>query len=336
MNRPLVLPVLLVPVLLVPALTGCGGDGDAQARLDEKRVADSREALAAAQQELVARVDTFCRSSTSYVVALDRYGDLITQTAPTVADVEEAGADLAAPQSDVAEAAEQIASGREEVAEAERELAALTSAPPPSPSAVPSLPATTVDRVKQAEADFAAAREGITGQTPLRQASERFNAAAVALEMAWIGLLSEAGCLTADQQSRVRDYTMAIQTSLAEAGHYDEEVDGVYGPATVAAVEALQKAHDLPQTGTVDKATDAALREENATSSPTTAAVQQTLKLAGFWPAPVDGVWTDELTAALKEFQTALDVEPTGTVDAATIAAVENRTAPSPSAGPSG
>ena len=34
-------------------------------------------------------------------------------------------------------------------------------------------------------------------------------------------------------------------------------------------------------------------------------------------------MWTDELTAALQAFQTALGVEPTGEVDAATLAAFE-------------
>jgi peptidoglycan hydrolase-like protein with peptidoglycan-binding domain len=211
------------------------------------------------------------------------------------------------------------------------------------------VPGATVNRVKQADADLAAAQEGITDQTPLRQASERFNAAAVALEMSWLRLLAEAGCLSKDQQQPARDYTRAIQKSLAEAGYYEGEVDGVYGPSTVAAVQALQKAHDLPVTGTVDKATDAALQAElrakggavadDAIAS--TAALQQTLKLTGFWTGPVDGVWTTELTEALKSFQVALGVEPTGAVDAATIAAVEHamaeRSAPSaaPSASPS-
>jgi len=54
-----------------------------------------------------------------------------------------------------------------------------------------------------------------------------------------------------------------------------------------------------------------------------TAAVQQTLKLAGYWDGPVDGDWTPALTEALKEFQKALGVEPSGTVDAATVAALE-------------
>src|SRR5436190_1539811 len=55
-----------------------------------------------------------------------------------------------------------------------------------------------------------------------------------------------------------------------------------------------------------------------------TAAVQQTLKLAGYWTGPVDGNWTPALTDALKSFQKALGVEPTGTVDAATIAALQH------------
>ena len=90
----------------------------------------------------------------------------------------------------------------------------------------------------------------------------------------------------------------------------------MYGPETVAAVQALQKANGLPQTGTMDKATEAALRTElvaegGATAqqeTASTAAVQQTLVLAGYWDGPVDGVWTDELTEALEAFQSDLGV----------------------------
>ena len=191
-------------------------------------------------------------------------------------------------------------------------------------------------------------QRGITDGTPLSQASQQFNSAAVALEMSWLRLFSDAGCLTDEQQKQaeaaVRDYTTALQKSLRDAGYYDGEVDGVYGPATVDAVEALQKAHGLPTTGTVDKATAAALQTDLAAKGgviaqeavASTAAVQQTLTLAGFWDGPVDGEWTPELTEALKDFQTELGVEATGTVDAATIAALEKAIAeakpePSPS-----
>ena len=84
--------------------------------------------------------------------------------------------------------------------------------------------------------------------------------------------------------------------------------------------QALQKANGLPQTGTMDKATEAALRAELEAAGgaaaeeamASTAALQQTLTLAGYWDGPVDGQWTDELTDALEELQTDLGVEPTG------------------------
>ena len=84
--------------------------------------------------------------------------------------------------------------------------------------------------------------------------------------MSWLALFGQSGCLTDEQQEQAaaaaRDYTVALQKDLADAGYFDGEVDGVYGPETVDAVEALQQANGLPQTGTVDKATDAALRSE--------------------------------------------------------------------------
>ena len=174
------------------------------------------------------------------------------------------------------------------------------------------MPAATTNRVKQADTDFQTAMAGITPETPLVQAAQRFNAAAVSLEMSWLALFADAGCLTDPQeqqaQAAVHDYTAALQGSLGEAGYYKGEVDGVYGPATVEAVEALQKAHGLPVTGTVDKATAAALQADlqakggaaAQTAVASTAAVQQTLKLAGFWDGPVDGNWTPALTDALR------------------------------------
>ena len=235
--------------------------------------------------------------------------------------MKEAGADLAQPRDDATKAAESAVEAQQQLAEAEQELAdaaprSRRSSPSNGgsdterhrieisdrPTTVP--PTETVDRVKQAEAEFESAREGITDQTPLVQASQQFNAAAVALEMSWLRLYGDAGCLTKEQQKQaaaaVSDYTRTLQQALAEAGYYQGEVDGVYGPETVDAVEALQESHGLPVTGTLDKATAAALESDlqakggaaaqEATAS--TAAVQQTLKLAGFWDGPIDGNWT--------------------------------------------
>ena len=200
--------------------------------------------------------------------------------------------------------------------------------------------------MQEAEKDLATAQAGITDKTPLAQAAEQFNAAAVALEVAWLQLIGDSGCLTDAQQEEavkaVTSYTTTLQQALTDAGYYDAKVDGVYGPKTVEAVEAPQKANGLPQSGTLDKATEKALRSELEAKggaaaqkdTASTAGVQQTLKIAGYWDGPVDGVWTDELTHAVEELQKDLGVTVTGTVDAATIAAFERAVAvagPSPS-----
>jgi murein L,D-transpeptidase YcbB/YkuD len=335
------------------ALAGCSDDGgDGELERAESRVSAKQEALSDARSELAAKTAAFCKSSATYITALDRYGDVLNGTAPTVGDVKDGGESLTQPREDVVATAEEVTKAQQDVAAAEKELAEASAAlaaaqakasaqpvpaaTPTSASAAPLVSSATVNRVKQADADFTAAQQGITDQTPLKQASQQFNAAAVALEMSWLRLFAEAGCLTDEQQKQaeaaVRNYTSALQKSLADAGYYRGEIDGVYGPATVDAVKALQQGHGLPVTGTVDKATAAALQADLQAkggaaaqqASASTAAVQQTLKLAGYWNGPVDGNWTPALTEALKAFQVALGVEPTGTVDAATIAALEH------------
>ena len=352
-------------------LAACGGGSDdTAAERAEAKVTAKQEALSEAQSAAADAAGSFCEAGETYIVALDRYGDVLSSTAPTVGDVNDAGADLAEPSEDVTKEAEAAVEAHDELKAAEQELAdaraelaeiqSSTDGPGSTPrtteseatvSVPPMPPAEVVNRVEHAQSEFTAAQEGISDQTPLVQASQQFNAAAVALEMAWLHLYAAAGCLTDDQQRQaeaaVSDYTLTLQQSLSEAGYYQGPADGVYGPETVKAVEALQQAHGLPVTGTVDKATAAALEAElqakggaaaqDALAS--TAALQQTLKLAGFWDGPIDGSWTPELTEALKSFQIELGIEPTGAVDAATVAAVEQAIAdaqqqdqPSPSA----
>jgi murein L,D-transpeptidase YcbB/YkuD len=346
-------PASLAVVGLVSmfALAGCGGggDGSTEVKVAAARVSAKERAVTDAKAELADTSAQFCGASKTYVVALDRYGDVLTQTAPTVGDVTDAGSDLEQPREDAltkaeaaVEAQQAVVDAKQELADAQAALAAAKSTGAGSPSTPatttspkPLAPATTVNRVKQAESELSAVQRGITDQTPLSQASQQFNAAVVALEMSWLRLFADAGCLTDEQQvqaeAAVRDYTTALQQSLLDAGYYDGAVDGVYGPATVDAIEALQQAHGLPVTGTVDKATAAALQSDLAAKGgaiaqeavASTAAVQQTLKIAGFWDGPVDGQWSPELTRALKDLQTELGVKPTGAVDAATVAGLE-------------
>ena len=347
--------IVVAGALVLTGLVGCDSSGDssgdppsdleaAQAKVEAKE-----KALEDAEADFAEKSEAFCGSSETYIMALDRYGDVLTQTATTVGDVNDAGADLEDPRDEAESGAEAAVDAHQAVFDAEQELAdakaalkevknpgsADSSSPSESSSPKPLVPAATVSRVEQAETELRAVQKGISEDTPLTEASQQFNAAVVALEMSWLRLFSDAGCLDDEQQEQaeaaVRDYTEALQQSLLDAGYYEGEVDGVYGPATVDAVESLQEAHELPVTGTVDKATAAALEEDVAAAGGATAqdevvattAVQQTLKLAGFWDGPVDGEWTPELTEALKEFQTALGVKPTGAVDAATIAALE-------------
>ena len=342
-------------LLGILALTGCSEDGsDNSLRAAEAVVAANEKALTEAEAAAMAAAAEFCTASSTYITAIDRYGDVLNATAPTVGDVKDAGSDLAQPGEDAQKAAAAVADTRTAVSTAEQELAdaqaalvtaqasasgTTPSAEPPTTSPSPSPTPAGITRVQEAETEFAAAQAGITDQTPLAQAAEQFNAAAVALEMAWLQLLGDSGCRTDAQQEKavkaVSAYTTTLQQALADAGYYDAKVDGIYGPKTVAAVESLQKANGLPQTGTLDKATEKALRSELAAKggaaaqedTASTAAVQQTLKLAGYWDGPVDGVWTDELTVALETLQKDLGVEVTGTVDAATIAAVEKAVA---------
>ena len=354
---------------VVVALSGCGTEtAETPVEAAHAEVTAAEEALAGAQTDLADADAAFCSASSTYITALDRYGDVLNQTAVTVGDVTDAGQDLTEPREETATAADDAVAAREALAQAEQDLAeaqAALAAAEASAGATPAQPETseasegptaaatpapaTIARVQQAEAEFADAQAGITEETPLVQASEQFNAAAVALEVAWLQLFAESGCLTDEQQVQatvaVRDYTVALQQALTSTGYYTGDVDGVYGPMTVDAVQALQAANGLPQTGTVDKATEAALQAELEAlgqaaaqqTTATTAALQQTLALAGYWDGPIDGVWTDALTQALMTFQTDLGVPATGAVDAATVAAFQEalaRAQETPTPGP--
>ena len=88
----------------------------------------------------------------------------------------------------------------------------------------------------------------------MTDASVQLASAAFAVEFAWMQLFAAAGCLDDEQRAEavaaVAEYTTALQSELQVAGYYTGKVDGIYGPETVAAVEALQEAAGLPVTGT--------------------------------------------------------------------------------------
>ena len=350
---------------MAAAISGCTTSittvEQAQAQVDAKTqaVTDAEAAFATASA-------TFCANSKDYVLALDRYGDILHQTAPTVGDVVDAGKDLAAPKAAAFDGADAALKAQAAVLTAQQELAAAqetlakiaagasgTPSPvaSPNPTLAPLAPAASVERVKAAEKDFTDAQSAITPETPLSDASELFHSAAVGLQLSWMHLFVDTGCATDEQLAQadtvLNNFVMSVQQDLKDAGFYKGEVDGIYGPQTTQAVMDLQKASGLPETGALDQATILALQAELVKQGhaeakdalATTAAVQQTLKLIGFWDGPVDGVWTDELTQAVKDVQKALGVEQTGVIDAATLAAWEAALAaiknPSPTPEPS-
>ena len=329
----------------------------------EARVAEAESGVTDSQAALEAAGEQFCVDAESYIEVLDRYGKLFTDDAATVGDVQTLGADLVEPRETVAasvteveEAKTALAAAGQELADAQAALveAIATASSVPTSSTTPEttttttlVPPATIERVQQAEDDLAQAGEGITAATPLAEATAEYNSAAFALQIAWLRLFYDAGCLTDEQQAaaveQVTAYTTTLQAELQLVGYYDGPVDGIYGPLTVDGVKRLQADSDLPETGFVDRATAEALDrllaeldlQTAATDLTHTAAVQTVLTLTGFWQGPVDGVWTDELTAALQEFQIALGVEPTGIVDVATLAAfqqalAELQTSPTP------
>ena len=50
-----------------------------------------------------------------------------------------------------------------------------------------------------------------------------------------------------------------LQQELGQLNYYEGPVDGVMGPQTIAAIKDLQRQANLPQTGTMNAATTAAL-----------------------------------------------------------------------------
>jgi hypothetical protein len=126
-GRPARLLVLTGVATLV--LAGCGGGGgDAKLKRAESRVSDQQKALSDAQAELATNTDAFCKSSSTYITALDRYGDVLHLTATTVGDVKDAGTELEQPRQDVISSAEAVEDAQKDVVAAEKDLAEAKAA----------------------------------------------------------------------------------------------------------------------------------------------------------------------------------------------------------------
>lgn len=143
-----------------------------------------------------------------------------------------------------------------------------------------------------------------------------------------------------------------LQHSLIQGGYAVDATDGVWGPKTAAGVREFQRVKGLQPTGRADPQTLAALgvTADGATHSPmqrqpgagtgsgkppqvqartpadldraTIRAIQQALDKQGLQVGPVDGVWGEQTTSAIGNFQRARGMTASGEPNAHTLAAL--------------
>jgi peptidoglycan hydrolase-like protein with peptidoglycan-binding domain/ABC-type branched-subunit amino acid transport system substrate-binding protein len=124
---------------------------------------------------------------------------------------------------------------------------------------------------------------------------------------------------------RVASFVGDIQIALTELGYYTGPIDGQMNDEFRAAIAAFQTDAGLEATGELDAATIQAIQDalgESPLLTATITEVQQLLTELGYYDGPIDGVFSDQLSDAIKAFQTELGVEPTGILDAATLRAI--------------
>lgn len=135
--------------------------------------------------------------------------------------------------------------------------------------------------------------------------------------------------------------TAALQVALRAQGLYASSVDGVYGPATRAAVAAFQVRAGLPPTGELGPATTLALGPRPALGSRLLARgasgwdvteLQFLLAEHGFPSASFGAVFDAHVDGALRRFEAFAGLAPDGVAGPAVVAALQ-APPPAPPAG---
>lgn len=265
--------------------------------------------------DVEAAQEQFCSDVESYVESIGQYGGLFEDVELTIGDVKDAQGDLEP--------------GLEAVMESAATFQEAVAADPDSGVSIEIVEPESLEAVEAAEEAFAAASD-IEDRTPMVEAGVRFSSAAYALEVAWVRLFNDAGCLDGDSEAQaeaqqwVADYVSAIQTDFRALGYYSGDIDGIYGPNTITAVEQFQEDNGLPVTGLVDPPTQAAVNVAlGGRASAQVGALQAILIATGYYDGSVDGQWSPEVEAALIALQEDLGLEPTGEIDAATLRALQ-------------
>jgi peptidoglycan endopeptidase LytE len=136
----------------------------------------------------------------------------------------------------------------------------------------------------------------------------------------------EAGREPLDLSSR--DVLQQAQRQLKALGFDPGSMDGTFGPQTEAALRGYQQAYRLPQTGRFDEVTLRSLLPERFEASRTLMEppnrevlrqAQRQLKALGFDPGSMDGTFGPQTEAALRAYQRAYRLPPTGRPDEVTL-----------------
>ena len=157
------------------------------------------------------------------------------------------------------------------------------------------------------------------------------------------------------QKGSSGDSVEKLQQALKIKGYFSGTVDGKYGDQTVSAVKSYQKAKGLSQTGKADYATIKSLfgkvlyttvandpqmkgitkisqisvpaTSKKGDSGKNVLALQQALKIKGFYKAPIDSKYGDQTVAAVKAFQKSKSLNQDGSAGNDTIKALFGKNA---------
>ena len=157
------------------------------------------------------------------------------------------------------------------------------------------------------------------------------------------------------QKGSSGDSVEKLQQALKIKGYYKDTVDGKFGNATESAVKAYQKAVGISQTGKADYATIKKLfgkvlyttvandpkmngitkisqitvpsTSKKGDSGKNVLALQQALKIKGYYKYPIDSKYGNQTVEAVKAFQKSKGLAQDGTAGNATIKALFGKNA---------
>lgn len=129
------------------------------------------------------------------------------------------------------------------------------------------------------------------------------------------------------------DDVAEFQQALINAGFLNDGADGVYGQATAKAVKAFQKEKGLPVSGVIDEETYAALggivtdggdgNDRPSIDPDELRNIQKKLIAGGYLDGAADGLWGSQTAGAVRSFQEAKGLSPTGELDSKTVSMIK-------------